>query len=76
MQVVPRKLRQSLEGLIEQMKSMPNWTRHYAAYDYLHAILKSYLKANALVSVLVGVRCCIGRHPLNLRCIAGSGAAQ
>ena len=49
LQVAPRKLRQSLEGLVDQMKAMPNWTRHYAAYDHLQARIKGYLKANALV---------------------------
>ncbi|KNC72330.1 hypothetical protein SARC_15115, partial [Sphaeroforma arctica JP610] len=47
--VAPRKLRQSLDGLLDEMKGLPNRVRQYAAYDTLRTTLRAYLKANSLV---------------------------
>eukprot|EP00124_Ichthyophonus_hoferi_P005428 Ihof_evm1s783 gene=Ihof_evmTU1s783 len=47
--VVVRKIRQLLDGLLEQMKALPNRMRQYAPYDHLINTIKDYLKANALI---------------------------
>lgn len=50
--VQPRKLRQSLDGLIKMMKDMPSRMRQYAAFEYLQDVLRRLLKANPLLSDL------------------------
>ena len=49
--IVPRKIRQSLDGLLQQLKNLPTKLRQYAAYDHLQRVLKGYTK--------VRVYCCI-----------------
>ena len=46
----PRKLRQSLDGLITMTKEMPVRMRQYAAFDHIQSVLKGFLKANPLLS--------------------------
>ena len=48
--VQPRKLRQSLDGLIKLTKEMPSRMRQYAAFEHVQSILRQLLKANPLLS--------------------------
>ncbi|XP_044127627.1 cytoplasmic dynein 1 heavy chain 1 isoform X1 [Bufo gargarizans] len=47
--VQPRKLRQSLDGLLNQLKNFPARLRQYASYEYVQRLLKGYMKVNMLV---------------------------
>ncbi|XP_063804701.1 cytoplasmic dynein 1 heavy chain 1 [Pseudophryne corroboree] len=47
--VQPRKLRQSLDGLLNQLKNFPTRLRQYASYEYVQRLLKGYMKINMLV---------------------------
>ncbi|KAL6478123.1 hypothetical protein MHYP_G00139580 [Metynnis hypsauchen] len=47
--VQPRKLRQSLDALLNQLKNFPARLRQYASYEYVQRLLKGYLKVNMLV---------------------------
>ncbi|MCJ1316193.1 hypothetical protein MMC15_001513 [Xylographa vitiligo] len=46
----PRRVRQSLEGLIKMTKEMPSRMRQYAAFEHIQSILRQLLKANSLLS--------------------------
>ena len=48
--VQPRKLRQSLAGLIKLMKDMPSKIRQYAAFEHIQNELDNLLKVNPLLS--------------------------
>ncbi|WEW60954.1 dynein heavy chain [Emydomyces testavorans] len=48
--VQPRKLRQSLDGLIKMTKEMPSRMRQYAAFEHIQSILRQLLKVNPLLS--------------------------
>ena len=48
--VQPRKLRQSVEGLIKMTKDMPSRMRQYAAFEHIQSVLRQLLKTNALLS--------------------------
>lgn len=50
--VQTRKIRQRLDGLINQMKELPSRMRQYAAFEYMQEHLRSLLKANMLVQDL------------------------
>ncbi|XP_029806677.1 cytoplasmic dynein 1 heavy chain 1 [Suricata suricatta] len=47
--VQPRKLRQNLDGLLNQLKNFPARLRQYASYEFVQRLLKGYLKVNMLV---------------------------
>ncbi|XP_028677485.1 cytoplasmic dynein 1 heavy chain 1 isoform X2 [Erpetoichthys calabaricus] len=47
--VQPRKLRQNLDGLLNQLKNFPARLRQYASYEYVQRLLKGYMKINMLV---------------------------
>ena len=47
--IQPRKLRQSLDQLREQMKTFPARLRQYASYEHVINKLKGYIKANWIV---------------------------
>uniref|UniRef100_A0A3Q2D1J2 Dynein, cytoplasmic 1, heavy chain 1 n=1 Tax=Cyprinodon variegatus TaxID=28743 RepID=A0A3Q2D1J2_CYPVA len=47
--VQPRKLRQSLDGLLNQLKNFQARLRQYASYEFVQRLLKGYLKVNMLV---------------------------
>ncbi|KAG7269475.1 LOW QUALITY PROTEIN: hypothetical protein CRUP_009988 [Coryphaenoides rupestris] len=47
--VQPRKLRQSLDTLLNQLKNFPARLRQYASYEYVQRLLKGYMKVNMLV---------------------------
>ena len=48
--VQPRKLRQSIDGLIKMTKEMPSRMRQYAAFEHIQAVLRQLLKVNPLLS--------------------------
>jgi dynein heavy chain 1 len=48
--VQPRKLRQSIEGLIKMTKEMPSRMRQYAAFEHMQSVLRQLLKTNSLLS--------------------------
>ncbi|RUP48413.1 dynein heavy chain [Jimgerdemannia flammicorona] len=50
--VSPRKIRSSLDGLVNSTKEMPNRMRQYAAYEHVHDTLRLYLRVNSLISDL------------------------
>ena len=45
----PRKVRQSLDGLIKMTKEMPSRMRQYAAFEHIQAVLRQHLKVNPLL---------------------------
>jgi hypothetical protein len=47
--VQPRKLRTILDGLLSQMKDMPNRLRQYESYNHVKRVIQDYLKANLLI---------------------------
>ncbi|KRZ77608.1 Dynein heavy chain, cytoplasmic [Trichinella papuae] len=47
--VQPRKLRQNVDSLLNQMKEMPANYRNYDAYDHLKRLLQGYAKINFLI---------------------------
>lgn len=50
--IVPRKLRQHIDGLLGSTKDMPTRMRQYAAFEYVQEVLRGLLKANTLVTEL------------------------
>ncbi|KAL0081796.1 dynein heavy chain [Phycomyces blakesleeanus] len=50
--VVPRKVRQHIDGLVNSTKEMPNRMRQYAAYEYVQETLRQLLRVNPLVGDL------------------------
>ena len=48
--VQPRKLRQSIDGLIKMTKEMPSRMRQYAAFEHIQSVLRQFLKVNPLLS--------------------------
>ena len=50
--VQPRKLRQSIEGLIKMTKEMPSRMRQYAAFEHIQSVLRQLLKANPIIADL------------------------
>jgi dynein heavy chain 1, cytosolic len=50
--VQPRKIRQTIDGLLSSTKEMPNRMRQYAAFEYVQETLRGLLKSNALLSEL------------------------
>ena len=47
--IQPRKLRTIFDGLLNQLKDMPNRLRQYESYNYVKKLLQDYLKANLLI---------------------------
>ena len=50
--IVPRKIRQSLDSLLQQLKNLPTKLRQYAAYDHLQRVLKGYTKVRFYCCIL------------------------
>ena len=48
--IQPRKLRQSIDGLIRMSKEMPSRMRQYAAFEHMQSVLRQLLKVNPLLS--------------------------
>lgn len=46
--VQPRKLRQQLDALSQQMKELPARVRQYNSYEYVKKLLHGYTKVNLL----------------------------
>ena len=46
------QIRQSLDGLLNQMKNFPSRLKNYESYDYVQKLLRGYLKVNMLVTEL------------------------
>ena len=47
--VQPKKLRQSITDLINQLKELPARLRQYASYEHVKRTLEGYLKVNILI---------------------------
>jgi len=50
--VVPRKIRQQLDNLLNSTKEMPSRMRTYAAFEYVQETMKQYMKVNPILSEL------------------------
>ncbi|RIA96574.1 dynein heavy chain [Glomus cerebriforme] len=50
--VVPRKIRQQLDNLINSTKEMPSRMRTYAAFEFVQDTVKQYIKVNPILSEL------------------------
>ncbi|CAG8442752.1 1825_t:CDS:10 [Diversispora eburnea] len=50
--VVPRKVRQQLDGLLTTTKEMPSRMRSYAAFEYVQDSIKQYIKINPILAEL------------------------
>jgi len=50
--VVPRKVRQSLDGLVAVTKDMPSRMRQYSAFEYVQAVLQKLIKTNPMLTEL------------------------
>lgn len=48
--IQPRKLRQSLEKLIQTTKDMPSRMRQYAAFEHVQGVLRGLIKVNPILS--------------------------
>lgn len=56
--VQPRKLRQQLDGLTNQLKELPARFRQYSSYEYVKKLLQSYVKVSVFIyffSNIVGI---------------------
>ena len=42
--VAPRKVRQSLDTLLQQLKDFPSRLKQYASFEYVQRIVKGYTK--------------------------------
>ena len=50
--VVPRKLRSSIEEVLEELRNVPNRIRHYEAFDFIQDEVRRYKRSLTLVSEL------------------------
>src|SRR2546423_2103640 len=50
--IMPRKIRQSLDGLVAITKDMPSRMRQYSAFEYVQGVLQKLIKINPLLSEL------------------------
>lgn len=50
--IVPRKIRQHIDGLLSTTRDMPSRMRQYAAFEFVQDALRQFLKANTIVSEL------------------------
>ncbi len=47
--VAPRKVRQALDVLLQQLKAFPSRLKQYASFEFVQSKLKSYTKVSELV---------------------------
>ncbi|XP_052769398.1 cytoplasmic dynein 1 heavy chain 1-like isoform X2 [Mya arenaria] len=47
--VQPRKIRQSIDGLLNQMKELPARLRAYSSYEFVKRLLQGFAKVNMLI---------------------------
>jgi dynein cytoplasmic 1 heavy chain len=50
--VLPRKVRQNLDGLVAITKDMPSRMRQYSAFEYIQGVLQKLIKINPFLSEL------------------------
>ncbi|XP_011404630.2 PREDICTED: cytoplasmic dynein 1 heavy chain 1-like [Amphimedon queenslandica] len=50
--VQPRKIRQSLDGLLTQMKNFPARLKSYASFEFVQRMIRNYLKVNQTIASL------------------------
>lgn len=50
--VQPRKIRSSIDGLINMTKQMPSRMRQYAAFEHIQTVLRGYYKVNSILTEL------------------------
>ena len=44
-----RKLRQQIDGLLSQLKNLPDSLRQYASYEFVKKLIQSYQKVNMFI---------------------------
>ena len=49
--VAPRKIRQGLDVLVQQLRGFPARLKSYASFEYVQATLKGYMKVGRVSSV-------------------------
>lgn len=54
--VAPRKIRQALDALVQQLRGFPTRLKSYASFEYVQATLKGYAKVCIYVC---GCDCCM-----------------
>lgn len=59
--VAPRKIRQSLDTLLQQLKDFPSRLKQYASFEYVQRIVKTYTKVMVLMYIDVGTGVCVVR---------------
>ncbi len=47
--VAPRKVRQTLDALLQQLKTFPSRLKQYASFEYVQSKLKSYTKVGVVM---------------------------
>lgn len=52
--VQPRKLRQSLDELLAQLKQLPAKYRSYDSYEYMKRLMHNYSKVNIFYQIFAG----------------------
>ncbi|EGC38132.1 cytoplasmic dynein heavy chain [Dictyostelium purpureum] len=50
--IIPRKVRKTLEDTLNKLKNLPNRIRTYSAFENAQALIKVYLKGNAIITDL------------------------
>jgi dynein heavy chain 1 len=50
--VLPRKVRQGLEGLLSMTREMPSRMRQYAAFEHIQNVVRQFVRVNPLLSEL------------------------
>ena len=48
--VAPRKIRQALDALIQQLKAFPSRLKQYSSFEYVQSKLKGYTKVSLQVN--------------------------
>ena len=56
--VAPRKIRQALDALLQQLKAFPSRLKQYASFEFVQSKLKSYTKVGGWVCICVCVCVC------------------
>jgi dynein heavy chain 1, cytosolic len=50
--VIPRKIRQTLDGFVAIAREMPSRMRQYSAFEYVQGVLQKLIKVNSLLTEL------------------------
>ena len=51
--VAPRKIRQALDALVQQLRGFPTRLKSYASFEYVQATLKGYAKVYVCIYIYV-----------------------